>query len=151
MIRKFLTLPPDFIAQLLHANPNSDYSLKRILVLDDDEDVLSVVEEILTYEHFIVHGLRRSNGLLAAARAFRPDLFLIDFRLSDGNGGALCRLLKADHEFKDTAVIIFSAYTHPDMDLNQYGCDAVIAKPFDLIALTSTIHSLLNPNGKAVA
>ena len=108
------------------------------------------MEEVLAYENFEVCSLRQSKGLLTTAETFRPDLMLLDFRLSDGNGGELCLMLKAHQEFKDIPIVLFSAYTHPEMNLMKFGCDAVIAKPFDLTVLTETIRSLLDGSSRLV-
>lgn len=118
--------------------------------MDDNDDILSIVEEVLAYENFEVRSLRQSKGLLTTAATFRPDLMLLDYKLADGNGGELCLMLKAHQEFKHIPIVLFSAYTHPGIDLMKFGCDAVIAKPFDLTVLTETIRSLLDGSSRLV-
>lgn len=116
--------------------------MRKVLVLDDNEDILQVVTEVLTYEEFEVKGLRTCASLIPEVEAFQPDLVLLDLRLADGHGGEMCRQLKAHPEFGETSVIIFTAYINPDDDLSAYGCDAVIPKPFDLEQLITTIDEL---------
>src|ERR1700743_3180407 len=106
--------------------------MRKVLILDDNADILNIVTEVLTYENFDVRGIKSGAELLPLAEAFKPDLILLDLRLADAHGGQLCRKLKDHPSFSDTPVIIFTAYLKPVAELEAYGCDAVIAKPFDL-------------------
>lgn len=118
--------------------------LKRILVLDDNHDILEMVTEVLSYENFNVHGTSNSNGIIRLAETYDPHLVILDYRLSDGNGGEICQQLKAHSQFKDIPVIIFSAYINRTIDFNKYGCDAVISKPFDITELLDKVNDLIN-------
>lgn len=118
--------------------------LKRILVLDDNQDILEMVNEVLSYEQFDVHATSNSNGILAVTEKFNPDLIILDYRLHNANGGEICKELKAHPQFKNTPVIIFSAYINLSVDYTSYGCDAVISKPFDLSELLDTVNELIN-------
>jgi DNA-binding response OmpR family regulator len=122
--------------------------MRKILVLDDNEDILQVVTEILTYERFEVCGIGTCAELLPLAENFLPDLILLDLRLTDGHGGELCRQIKSHPVLDSTPVIIFTAYLHKPSDLYQYGCDAVILKPFDLGSLLETINQLIARENK---
>ena len=113
---------------------------KRILILDDNEDILEIVQEVLRYEDYEVKAITEAKNFLAIAEAFRPDLFLLDYKLPDGNGADICRLFKSQLAFSAVPVIIFSAYTHPGTNFQNVGCDGVIAKPFDLSELTETLQ-----------
>ena len=117
--------------------------MKKVLLVDDNPDIVEIVEEVLSYEGFEVKPLMSSNGLLETAEVYEPDLVLLDYRLGDGNGGELCRQLKAHPDLKHIPVIIFSAYLRPDADFSDFGCDNVIAKPFDLEVLVNTVQRLL--------
>jgi DNA-binding response OmpR family regulator len=117
---------------------------KRILILDDNQDILEIVHEVLLYEDFEVKAISETKNFLGIARAFNPDLFLLDYKLPDGNGADICRLFKAQPEFSKVPVIIFSAYTHPNINFYDSGCDDVIPKPFSLTELTDTIHRHLS-------
>jgi len=118
--------------------------LKRILVLDDNQDILEMVNEVLSYENFDVHATSNSDGILTVAEKFGPDLIILDYRLSSGNGGEICLELKANPKFKHIPVIIFSAYINLSIDYAKFGCDAVISKPFDLSQLIETVNGLIN-------
>jgi DNA-binding response OmpR family regulator len=116
---------------------------KRILVLDDNQDLLDVVHETLTYEDFEVQSTSQSDTIISLAETFIPDLVILDYRINGVNGGEMCMQIKSHPRFKNTPVIIYSAYINHDSELLAYGCDAIISKPFDLTELVEKINSLL--------
>lgn len=116
---------------------------KRILVLDDNQDILDVVHETLTYEDFEVKSTSRGDEVIGIAEAFGPDLVILDYRVAGTNGGDLCLQIKSHPQFKDVPVIIYSAYINHNSDLLAYGCDAIINKPFDLTELVDKVNQLL--------
>jgi DNA-binding response OmpR family regulator len=116
--------------------------VKRILVLDDNRDILDVVNEVLSYENFDVHTTSTSENILQVAHDFNPDLVILDYLLNDGNGGEICKQFKADAKLGHVPVIIFSAYINRNVDYPAFGCEAVIAKPFDLNELVDKVNSL---------
>lgn len=117
---------------------------KRILVLDDNRDILDIVHETLAYECFEVQSTSRSEMVIPMVEKFIPDLVILDYRVDGLNGGELCKQIKAHPNFKNTPVIIFSAYINHNDELFTYGCDAIINKPFDLDELVDKVNFLLN-------
>jgi len=116
---------------------------KRILILDDNQDILDIVHETLTYEKFDVKSTGESADVIPLVENFNPDLVILDYRVAGTNGGELCRQIKAHPKFGNTPVIIFSAYVNHQDELFAYGCDAIINKPFDLNELVEKVNSLL--------
>ena len=117
--------------------------LKRVLVLDDNKDILDVVHEALSYEQFEVKSISESGKVIPLLGNFNPDLVILDYRVAGENGGEICRRIKAHPQFNNIPVIIFSAYFSHDDELMAYGCDAVINKPFDLVELIKKINELI--------
>ncbi|GAA4922068.1 response regulator [Mucilaginibacter defluvii] len=117
--------------------------MKRILVLDDNEDILDIVQETLSYEQFEVKSTAEGEHVLPLINDFKPDLVILDYRVSGMNGGEICRQIKNHPEYGDIPVIIFSAYINSGGELNAYGCDAIINKPFDLGELVEKVNSLI--------
>ena len=116
---------------------------KRILVLDDNQDILEIVHETLTYEAFEVKSTSISSEVIHLAETFAPNLVILDYRVAGTNGGELCKQLKLHPQFKNVPVIIYSAYLSHDDELMAYGCDAIINKPFDLSELVDKVNQLL--------
>jgi two-component system response regulator VicR len=117
--------------------------MKKVLVLDDNSDILDVVEEALTYEQFTVKAISLGSDLIDVALTFLPDIIMLDYRLSDGNGGELCREVKSHPLLRHIPVILFSAYLFKHIDSEQLGCDDIILKPFDLEVLVGKVNELL--------
>ncbi|QXV65707.1 response regulator [Mucilaginibacter achroorhodeus] len=117
--------------------------VKRILVLDDNQDILEVVHETLTYENFEVKSITRGIDVMPLVEEFNPDLVILDYRVAGANGGEICQAIKAHPKFGDVPVIIFSAYVNHSADLFAYGCDAIINKPFDLTELVEKVNGLI--------
>lgn len=117
--------------------------VKRILVLDDNQDILDIVHETLTYEQFEVKSTSISTDVLPLIEDFEPDLVILDYRVAGTNGGEICRNIKVHPKFGNMPVIIFSAYVSNESELISYGCDAIISKPFDLTELVEKVNNLL--------
>ncbi|MDB4926895.1 response regulator [Mucilaginibacter sp.] len=117
---------------------------KRILILDDNQDILDIVHETLAYEQFDVKGTSNGEDVMPFVEEFNPDLVILDYRVAGMNGGELCKQIKCHPKYKDTPVIIFSAYINHDDELFDYGCDAIINKPFDLTELVEKVNSLIS-------
>jgi len=118
--------------------------LKRVLVLDDNQDILDVVQETLSYEKFEVKSTAESDKVMSLVKEFVPDLILLDYRVAGTNGGEVCQQIKSHPEFNDIPVIIFSAYINHQDEILAYGCDAIINKPFDLTELINKVNDLIN-------
>lgn len=115
----------------------------RILIVDDDENVLAVLNEVFTYEGFDALTVPQTDDLFELVRAYEPALVLLDFSLGGKNGGVWCEQLKGDAEFAKLPVIIYTAYSNKGIKKGSYGCDDFIAKPFDLEDLVGRIKFLV--------
>lgn len=134
-------MPPFFFT---NKNVNLKRMLKRILVLDDNQDILEIVHETLAYENFEVKSTSVSGEVIPLMEQFSPHLLILDYRVSGENGGEICRRVKLHPEYNEIPVIIFSAYINNADELKAYGCDAIINKPFDLKELVEKVNNLIN-------
>lgn len=119
--------------------------MKKILVLDDNLDILDIVTQVLNYESFDVITISESVNFIEVASNELPDLVLLDYRLGDGNGGELCQQIKSNPKLSHIPVILFTACVLKRMEIKEIGCDAVINKPFDLEDFVEKINDLLTP------
>jgi CheY-like chemotaxis protein len=103
--------------------------LKRILMLDDNQDILDVVKEALLYERFEVTVTSETENI-------------IDYKLNGTRGDDICRQVKTHNQLNNIPVIICSAYLNKD-DLLACGCDAIISKPFGWDELMDTVNDLV--------
>lgn len=118
--------------------------MKRILALDDNKDILSVLRYILEESGYEVDTLSDGHHLFEQIEEHTPDLILLDIMLGDMDGRALCKDVKTKEETHDIPVILISA-THNVSDIfKQTGApDDFIAKPFDIYVLLNSIERQL--------
>ncbi|RFZ91307.1 response regulator [Mucilaginibacter conchicola] len=118
--------------------------MKKILLLDDNPDVIQIVEEVLAYDHYEVQSTQTCVDFLETIQSCKPDVIMLDYALSDGNGGELCKAIKAHPRTSDIPVIIFSAYSRPGLDfIKEFGSDAFLAKPFGIDDLLKTVTEVM--------
>jgi DNA-binding response OmpR family regulator len=117
--------------------------LKRILVLDDNQDILDIMKEALSYEKFEVKITSNSEHIIEIAKTYQPDLVILDYKLNGPHGDDICRKIKTHNLLYDTPVIICSAYLDNNINLLTCGCDAIIAKPFGLEELLDKVNGLI--------
>lgn len=119
---------------------------KRILIVDDEEDILNVLKFRLEANNYEV--LTASDGQegLNKARTERPDLLILDLMLPKLDGYKVCRMLKFDESYKAIPIIMFTAKAQQkDEELGkEMGADAYIAKPFEPEILLEKMKELLN-------
>jgi DNA-binding response OmpR family regulator len=119
--------------------------MPKIMVVDDDEEFTNLYKEYLKMVGFEAVSENRSSRAMDLACAERPDLFVLDLMMPEPTGFQLCRMLRADENFKRTPIIIVTALTDLDSKLVAMGAGAndYITKPFHIDELKSRINALL--------
>jgi len=123
----------------------------KVLIVDDDKDLLDVTAALLSQRGFIVEtNLNWENGF-EKIREFEPQVILLDVFLSGIDGLDICRQLKASSFTSPIPIVIFSAYPRiAEAVIYEYGADDFIAKPFEVNDLVVKMHSVLSqPAGLA--
>jgi DNA-binding response OmpR family regulator len=118
-------------------------STYRILVVENDQDLVSILQEVFKEEGYQYAIFSDVIDILPLATEYQPDLVLLDYVLPRINGGELCSQLKSVVETQDIPVIIYSAAPKAFLSLGDYGCDLFMPKPFDLDELVQKINFLL--------
>ena len=119
---------------------------KKVLVIDNDNDILDVINEALTYEGFSVTGFVEADNIFPIITNVEPDIVILDYLLNGINGGEICHQIKTTAITAQLPVIIISAYPKVINSLGNYYCNAFIAKPFDLEQIINCINSLIQAN-----
>ena len=117
--------------------------MSKILVVDDDLDILSVMEILLSMKGFEVMINSRGENTFPKIDAFKPDLILLDVLISGYDGRVICKQLKSDAKTKHIPVIMFSAHPSAASTISDYGADDFISKPFDLDNLVKKVNKQL--------
>src|SRR6185436_9043050 len=102
-------------------------SKKKILIADDDEDILDSLSMLLWKEGFTVETTEHADTLLQADFV-PPDLVLLDIRIGESDGRDICRQFKSNVRTKHTPVIIFSAAPEIKQSALDAGADDFLAK-----------------------
>ena len=125
----------------------------RILVVDDEADLVAVLRLGLELEGFQVLDARDGEMGLQRAQEERPDLVLLDLMLPKMDGYKVCRALKFDARYRKIPVFILSARPgeHDGKLALEMGADAFISKPYELADLVIRIRKQLELSGRAAA
>jgi DNA-binding response OmpR family regulator len=118
--------------------------MKRILAVDDNNDILEVLRYILEDSGYVVDTLSDGHFLFDKIKEHTPDLILLDVMLGDMDGRILCRDVKEKEATHGIPVILVSASHDLAATLRQSGApDDFVAKPFDLDELLNCIQRQL--------
>jgi two-component system phosphate regulon response regulator PhoB len=123
---------------------------ERILVVDDEKDILELIGYNLTREGFSIETAENGEAALEKARHDRPDLILLDLMLPGIDGLEVCRLLKGDPLFSSIPVMMLTAKGE-DADIVaglELGADDYITKPFSPRILLARIRAILRRERK---
>ena len=117
----------------------------RVLIIEDDPDILNALNIVLGSVGFDVDVLMKGQSILKNQFVL-PDVFVIDKRLPDTDGLEICRYLKSKVNYKDTPVIIISASHRIKKKAFDAGADDFVVKPFVIQDLVNVIHRSLEKN-----
>lgn len=117
--------------------------MSKILVVDDDVDILSVMKILLTMKGFEVEIISKGENALPTTESFKPDLILLDVLISGHDGRTICKQLKSNKETSHIPVIMFSAHPGAAATISDYGANDFISKPFDVNNLMKKVNAQL--------
>jgi two-component system cell cycle response regulator DivK len=118
---------------------------KRILVVEDQEDLRCVLRDLLTGSGFDVAEAADGQAGVAKAKSERPDLILMDIQLPGIDGYEASRQIKADPDLKATPIIAVSSFAMKgdEHKARASGCDEYVTKPYSPMQLLRLIRSCL--------
>jgi len=119
---------------------------KKILIVDDEADLVETIRFPLEKEGYTVLVSYNGEDALNQARKENPDLIVLDVMLPKLDGYKVCRLLKFDERYKHIPILILTAKTQEKDKIigMEIGADEYITKPFDIGALMEEIRSYLS-------
>jgi DNA-binding response OmpR family regulator len=128
-------------------------SKTRILIVDDEADLVSVLRIGLEIEGFEVIAASDGEEGLRKAREDRPELVVLDLMLPKLDGYRVCRALKFDERYRNLPIVILSARSgEQDRRLAfDMGADAFVSKPYDMAALVKLIRARLRAPSRTAA
>jgi CheY-like chemotaxis protein len=119
---------------------------KKVLVFDDDEDLLSIFRFLFEDNGWEVLTFQNCDNILEIAAEHAPQLILMDNWIPSIGGIAATQLLKKDSLLKNIPVVYISANNDVGTLSIKAGADAFMAKPFDFVALEQLANKLTQNN-----
>ena len=119
-------------------------SNKKVVIFDDDEDILSICTYVLEERGWEVHTFTNCNDVTQKVAQVVPDVILMDNRIPDAGGIEATRELKSTEKLKNIPVIYFSADSDIQSLAAHAGAEAFLAKPFDLNDMEKIIDKAID-------
>lgn len=122
--------------------------MKRILIVDDDADMLFSIKIFLELKGYEVTTSPHGEDAVNHVVDFCPHIILLDVYLRGSNGVEICNRLKSSSLTRHIPIIMFSAESNGYLILRKCAADDFVSKPFDEKILLSIIEHLLKaPSG----
>ena len=119
-------------------------AIQKILVVDDDPDIVELLEYNLQKEGYEVKTAPDGRKGVQIARDFRPDLILLDIMMPQQDGIETARMIREDNDLRDTYILFLTARSEEYSEIAAFevGADDYITKPIKPRALMSRINAL---------
>jgi len=125
----------------------AEKKIKRILCIEDEQEMIDLIRLILTRRGFEVKGANGGKEGLEAIRTQRPDLVLLDLMMPDMDGWEVYQQMKADEQMRNIPVIVVTAKAQSIdkvLGLHIAKVDDYIAKPFSPQELMNSVEGVLS-------
>ena len=117
--------------------------MKKILLIDDDPDVIIVLQLLLKKKGYDVATASREEEAYKQVESFKPDLVVLDVLLSGVDGRTICKKLKDAPASRHIPIIMFSAHPGAQKNMEDFGADDFLPKPFESNKLLERIEAQL--------
>jgi two-component system alkaline phosphatase synthesis response regulator PhoP len=123
---------------------NMEIKSKKILIADDEQDILDIISYNLIAEGYEVITANNGNEAIEKAKQYNPDLIILDIMMPKKTGLEVCNILRKDVLFKDTLIIFLTALNDEDTHIKglETGADDYISKPISTKILVSRVNAL---------
>jgi two-component system alkaline phosphatase synthesis response regulator PhoP len=126
---------------------------KKVLIADDEPDILEIVHYNLTREGYEVYTAKDGDDALVKAKQLKPDLVILDVMMPKKTGVEVCSIMRGQPAFKDTLIIFLTALSDEPSQLKglDSGADDYVNKPISPKLLVSRVNALLRRVNKPEA
>lgn len=114
----------------------------KVLLVDDDVDLLEMVCLMLRINELNANCISRGTEVFPCIRSDNPDIVVMDIFLGDSDGRDVCLQIKNEEKYAGLPVLLYSAGNIKDSTLMECGADDFLQKPFDMKVLIDRIRVL---------
>lgn len=118
--------------------------MAKILIVDDDVHVTTLLKRFLSSEGYEVTAINQSSKAIQTANSLHPDLIILDLMMPQPDGFKVCRMLREDPSYAQTPILIITALDDSNSRANVFGANDYLTKPFNLDELVARIGALLD-------
>lgn len=117
----------------------------KILIADDDRDLVSVLRKRLEQNGYITCSAYEGVRAVEMAHKEKPDLIILDWKMPSGKGGDVLEFLSERDDTRNIPVIILTGLDDPEIEekAKKFGVKAVFHKPYDHNTFLKKIHEVL--------
>src|SRR5580765_3245301 len=117
---------------------------KKILIADDEPDILEVLQYNLVREGYEVTTAKDGDDALTKAKSAHPDLIILDIMMPKKTGVEVCEILRSQPSFKDTLILFLTALNDENFHIKglETGADDYVNKPVSPKVLISRVNAL---------
>jgi two-component system alkaline phosphatase synthesis response regulator PhoP len=122
---------------------------KKILIADDEPDILEIIEYNLRKEGYEVATAKDGDDALTKVKSFKPDLVILDIMMPKKTGIQVCEILRAQPAYRDTLIMFLTALSDEGSQIRglEMGADDFISKPISPKVLNSRVHAIFRRIG----
>lgn len=125
--------------------------MPRILMIDDDKDLLVVTKSFLQRKGFDIAACASWEEASAELKRFNPQLIIIDVFLEELDGFQICKKLKSSPFTRHIPILVLSGYPRlAETAIYEFGADEFVSKPFEINELIEKIHDILGKHQQSV-
>jgi DNA-binding response OmpR family regulator len=117
--------------------------MKKILIIDDDPDVRTVMNILMKKQGYDVETASDRKEAFSKIDSFKPSIILLDVLLSGADGREICHEIKSKEVTKNIHVIMISGHPGAAENINNYGADEFVLKPVNTTELLQKIDGLV--------
>lgn len=124
----------------------SNSSHKKILIVDDEKDVIGIISDILEYAKYEIIAATNGEEAIELAKQKRPDLILLDIMMPDISGEDVAEMLSDDPSTADIPIIFLTGILtkEEEASIRKTGAQSIIAKPCTANELIDKIEKLIS-------
>lgn len=123
---------------------------KKVLIADDEQDILEIISYNLTKEGYEIYTAKDGNDALDKARLVKPDLIILDVMMPKKTGVEVCEILRTQPIFHDTLIIFLTALSDEASQVKglEMGADDYVSKPISPKVLVSRVNAIFRRTHK---